>query len=130
MKQSIAHVTLVVREYEEAIDFFTKKLHFTVLENEDVPEQKKRWVVIAPPGSGGTSIILGRASTSEQEKSIGNQTGGRVLFSLSTDDFWRDYKDMVAKDIKFVRQPNETHKYKVAVFEDLYGNLWDLIQYK
>lgn len=130
MKQSIVHITLVVRDYDEAINFFTKKLYFKVIENEYVPEQKKRWVVIALPGSKGTSIILGKASTPKQKKSIGNQTGGRVLFSIQTDDFWRDYKDMIAKGVKFVREPKEVFKYKVAVFEDLYGNLWDLIQYK
>lgn len=129
MQQSIVHITLVVRDYDEAITYFTKKLYFKVLENEYVPEQKKRWVVIAPPGSQGTSIILGRASTPEQEKTIGNQTGGRVTFSLHTDNIWRDYKDMIKKGIRFVRVPKETPKYKVAVFEDLYGNLWDLIQY-
>ncbi|HVZ12426.1 MAG TPA: VOC family protein [Patescibacteria group bacterium] len=129
MNQSIGHITLVVRDYDEAINFFTKKLHFEVIENIYVPEQKKRWILIAPPHSNGTTIILGRASTSEQKKSIGNQTGGRVLFSLQTDDFWRDYKEMISKDIKFVREPEENSKYKVAVFEDLYGNLWDLIQY-
>jgi len=130
MKQSIVNISLVIRDYDEAIIFFTKKLHFKVIENEYVPEQKKRWVVIAPPGTHGTRIILGRASTPKQKKSIGNQTGGRVLFSLHTDDFWRDYKDMIAKGIKFIREPKEVPDYKVAVFEDLYGNLWDLIQYK
>src|SRR3989344_4506429 len=118
MKQSIVHITLVVNDYDEAINFFTKKLHFKVIENEYVPEQKKRWVVIAPPGSKETTIILGKASTPKQRKSMGNQTGGRVLFSLNTDDFWRDYKEMIAKGITFVREPKETPKYKVAVFED------------
>ncbi len=129
MKQSIINVSLVVREYDEAIAFFTQKLHFFVYQDFYVPEQNKRWVVIAPPGSKETRITLGRAANPEQEKAIGHQTGGRVFLSLSTDDFWRDYKEMVSLGIKFVRLPKEESYGTVAVFEDLYGNLWDLIQY-
>ncbi len=129
MKQYIINVSLVVREYDEAIAFFTQKLHFSVLEDFYVPEQNKRWVVIAPPGSKETKITLGRATNPEQKKAIGHQTGGRVFLSLSTDDFWRDYKEMVSRGIKFVRPPKEESYGVVAVFEDLYGNLWDLIHY-
>ena len=127
MKQSMIHIALVVRDYDEAIEFFCRKLHFTLLEDIYQPEQDKRWVVVAPPGSTGTSVLLARASTPEQESFIGNQTGGRVFLFLSTDDFWRDYKDMLSVGIKFVRAPKTASYGTVAVFEDLYGNLWDLI---
>ena len=129
MKQSIAHVALVVRDYDEAIDFYTNKLHFTVLEDTHQPEQDKRWVVVAPPGSSGATLLLARASKPEQQPFIGNQSGGRVFLFLSTDDFWRDYNDMVAKGIKFVREPKTEDYGTVAVFEDLYGNLWDLLEF-
>lgn len=128
MKQSIVHLALVVRDYDEAIDFYTKKLHFTLVEDTYQPEQDKRWVVVAPPGSAGTTLLLARASTPEQESFIGNQSGGRVFLFLNTDDFWRDYNDMVAKGIEFVRDPKEEPYGTVAVFADLYGNLWDLLQ--
>ena len=128
MKQSIIHIAIVVRNYDEAIEFYTKKLHFTLVEDTYQPEQDKRWVVIAPPNSKGTTIILAKASKPEQEAFIGNQTGGRVFLFLSTDDFWRDYNDMVLKGINFIREPYEFPYGTVAVFEDLYGNLWDLIQ--
>jgi len=128
MKQAIAHLALVVRDYDEAIDFYTKKLHFTLIEDAYQPEQDKRWVVVSPPGSTGASLILAKASKPEQEAFIGNQTGGRVFLFLHTDDFWRDYNDMVSKGIRFVRQPKEEPYGTVAVFEDLYGNLWDLIE--
>jgi len=128
MKQSIIHVALVVRDYDEAIDFYTKKLHFTLVEDTYIPEQDKRWVMIAPPGSKGTTLLLARSSRPEQEASIGKQTGGRVFLFLSTDDFWRDYKEMVSLGIQFVREPKEEPYGTVAVFEDLYGNLWDLIE--
>lgn len=128
MKQAIAHLALVVRDYDEAIDFYTKKLHFTLIEDTYQPEQDKRWVVVSPPGSTGASLILAKASKPEQEAFIGNQTGGRVFLFLHTDDFWRDYNDMVSKGIRFVRQPKEEPYGTVAVFEDLYGNLWDLIE--
>ena len=128
MPQSIVHVALVVRDYEEAIDFYTNKLHFTLLEDTYQPEQDKRWVVVAPPGSVGTTLLLGKAATAEQETFIGNQCGGRVFLFLNTDDFWRDYEEMVAKGIKFVREPKNAEYGIVAVFEDLYGNRWDLLQ--
>lgn len=130
MKQSISTVSLVVRDYDEAIEFFTKKLHFTLVEDREVPEQNKRWVTITPPGSKETTIVLGRASTPEQEKHIGNQTGGRVFLFLATDDFWRDYEEIRSKGIEFVREPKEEPYGTVAVWKDLYGNLWDLIEYK
>lgn len=128
MQQSIIHVALVVRDYDEAIDFFCHKLHFTLIEDTYQPEQDKRWVVVAPPGSSGTTLLLARASKPEQEAFIGRQTGGRVFLFLGTDDFWRDYNEMLAAGIHFVRQPKEEAYGTVAVFEDLYGNLWDLIQ--
>jgi len=118
----------VVKDYDEAIEFYTKKLNFTLLEDTYQPEQDKRWVVVSPPGSAGTTILLARASTSEQEQFVGNQTGGRVFLFLNTDDFWRDYHDMVAKGVEFVREPTEQAYGTVAVFKDLYGNLWDLLQ--
>jgi catechol 2,3-dioxygenase-like lactoylglutathione lyase family enzyme len=129
MKQSIVHIALVVKDYDEAIDFYTNKLHFTLVEDTYQPEQDKRWVVVAPPGSTGTTLLLARASKPEQESFIGNQAGGRVFLFLSTDDFWRDYNDMVAKGIKFIREPKTESYGIVAVFEDLYGNLWDLLEF-
>jgi len=130
MKQSIVHVALVVRNYDEAIEFYTKKLHFTLVEDTYQPEQDKRWVVVAPPNSTGTTLLLAKASKPEQESFIGNQTGRRVFLFLNTDDFWRDYNDMLAKGIKFIREPKTESYGTVAVFEDLYGNLWDLLQLK
>lgn len=128
MKQSIIHIALVVRDYDEAIEFYTKKLHFTLVEDTYQPEQDKRWVVVAPPGSSGTTVLLARAAKAEQEPFVGNQTGGRVFLFLNTDDFWRDYNEMVSRGINFVRPPKEQSYGLVAVFEDLYGNLWDLLQ--
>jgi catechol 2,3-dioxygenase-like lactoylglutathione lyase family enzyme len=128
MNQSLLHVALVVRDYDEAIAFFCRKLNFVLVEDTYQPEQDKRWVVVAPPGSTGATILLARASTPEQEAFIGHQTGGRVFLFLSTDDFWRDYKAMLSAGINFVRQPKEEPYGIVAVFEDLYGNLWDLIE--
>jgi catechol 2,3-dioxygenase-like lactoylglutathione lyase family enzyme len=127
MKQSLLHVALVVRDYDEAIEFFCHKLHFTLVEDTYQPEQNKRWVLVAPPGSDGTSLLLARASTTEQESYIGHQTGGRVFLFLRTDDFWRDYNDLLAQGIKIVRPPKVAPYGTVAVFEDLYGNLWDLV---
>ena len=129
MKQSIVHVALVVREYDEAIRFYTEKLKFTVIEDTYQPEQDKRWVLIAPPGSDGSALLLARASTPEQERVVGNQTGGRVFLFLSTDDFWRDYHRMISEGIMFVREPKVESYGTVAVFEDLYGNLWDLLEW-
>jgi catechol 2,3-dioxygenase-like lactoylglutathione lyase family enzyme len=128
MKQSILHVALVVRDYDEAIAFYTKKLHFTLVEDTYQPEQNKRWVVVAPPGGNGASILLARAATPVQEQFIGNQSGGRVFLFLQTDDFWRDYNEMKSIGIRFVREPKAESYGTVAVFEDLYGNLWDLIE--
>ena len=128
MKQSIIHVALVVRDYDEAIAFYCEKLHFTLIEDSYQPEQDKRWVVVAPPGSGGSSLLLARASTPEQEAFIGKQSGGRVFLFLATDDFWRDYNKMLSAGINFVREPKKAPYGTVAVFEDLYGNLWDLIE--
>jgi catechol 2,3-dioxygenase-like lactoylglutathione lyase family enzyme len=128
MNQSIIHVALVVRDYDEAIDFFCNKLHFTLIEDTYQPEQDKRWVLVAPPGSIGAQLLLARASTPEQESFIGNQSGGRVFLFLKTDDFWRDYEGMCASGIQFIREPKVEAYGTVAVFEDLYGNKWDLIQ--
>jgi catechol 2,3-dioxygenase-like lactoylglutathione lyase family enzyme len=130
MKHAIVHVALVVREYDEAIEFFTKKLGFTLVEDTYQPEQDKRWVVVAPAGSTGATLLLARASTPEQERCIGDQTGGRVFLFLSTDDFWRDFDRMTDAGVRFVRPPSEMSYGTVAVFEDLYGNRWDLVQYK
>ena len=128
MKQSLIHVALVVRDYDEAIEFFCSKLNFKLVEDSYQSEQDKRWVVVAPPGSNGTNLLLARASTPEQEAFIGRQSGGRVFLFLSTDDFWRDYNEMLSVGIKFVREPKVEPYGNVAVFEDLYGNLWDLIE--
>jgi catechol 2,3-dioxygenase-like lactoylglutathione lyase family enzyme len=130
MRQSIVHLALVVRDYDEAIAFFTQKLDFELLEDTYQPEQDKRWVVVAPSGSKGTTVLLARASKPEQEPFIGNQAGGRVFLFLATDDFWRDYRRMTERGIRFVREPSEQPYGVVAVFEDLYGNRWDLIQYR
>ncbi len=130
MKQAIVHVALVVRDYDEAIAFYTEKLKFELIEDTYQPEQDKRWVVVSPPGSSGVTVLLARASKPEQQPFIGNQTGGRVFLFLNTDDFWRDYNRMKSEGIKFVRQPQEQDYGTVAVFEDLYGNLWDLLQLK
>ena len=130
MKQFIAHIALVVKDYDEAIEFYTKKLHFTLIEDTYQPEQKKRWVVVAPPGSTGTQLLLAKPSKPGQENFIGNQTGGRVFLFLNTDDFWRDYNEMVSLGIEFVREPKDAPYGTVAVFKDLYGNLWDLLELK
>jgi catechol 2,3-dioxygenase-like lactoylglutathione lyase family enzyme len=130
MKQSIVHVALVVRDYDEAIEFYTKKLSFTLVEDTYQPEQDKRWVVVAPPGSNGTTLLLARASKPEQESFVGNQAGGRVFLFLNTDDFWRDYNDMLSRGVTFVREPKTEPYGTVAVFKDLYGTLWDLVELK
>ena len=127
MNQSLFLVTLVVREYDEAIEFFTRTLKFMLIEDSYVPEQDKRWVVVAPPGSDATRLLLARASTDDQRAAIGGQTGGRVAFFLRTDDFWRDYRDMSAAGVTFVREPRVEPYGTVSVFADLYGNLWDLV---
>jgi len=129
MSQRIGYVALVVRDYDEAIAFFTDKLGFALVE--DTPlEPGKRWVLVRPQNSQATSLLLARAANEEQATRIGNQTGGRVFLFLQTDDFWRDYRAMIAKGVKFVREPREESYGTVAVFEDLYGNKWDLLQLK
>lgn len=129
MKQAIVHIALVVRDYDEAIEFYTKKLHFSLVEDTYQAEQDKRWVVVSPPGTNGTTILLAKASKPIQEPFIGNQAGGRVFLFLGTDDFDRDYNEMKQKGIQFVREPKVQDYGKVAVFQDLYGNLWDLVQF-
>ncbi len=129
MRQSLIHVALLVREYDEAIAFYTQKLGFTLLEDTEQPEQGKRWVVVAPPGEAGATLLLARAATPEQEAFIGNQAGGRVFLFLRTDDFWRDYQAMRAEGVTFVREPKQAEYGTVAVFLDLYGNRWDLIEF-
>jgi catechol 2,3-dioxygenase-like lactoylglutathione lyase family enzyme len=129
MKQSIVHIALVVDDYDEAIKFYTEKLGFTLLE--DTPQSEtKRWVLVAPKGAEECSLLLAKGVGEEQRSRIGNQTGGRVFLFLRTDDFWRDYEMMRQKGINFVREPKTEDYGTVAVFEDLYGNLWDLIEFK
>lgn len=128
----LAHVSLVVADYDAAIAWYCGKLGFTLVSDEYQPEQDKRWVVIAPPGAGagGTTILLARAATPEQVSCIGNQAGGRVFLFLETDDFWRDYQAFQAAGVRFTREPATAPYGTVAVFEDLYGNRWDLIEYR
>lgn len=128
MKQCLGLVSLVVREYDEALEFFVGTLGFTLVEDLYVPAQDKRWVVVAPPGSRESRLLLARASTDQQVSRIGTQTGGRVFLFLYTDDFWRDYELYRARGVKFVREPKKEAYGTVAVFEDLYGNLWDLLE--
>ena len=127
MYQRIAHIALVVKEYDEAIAFYTEKLDFRLLEDTDLGNGK-RWVMVAPPGAKETCLLLARAANEEQAKSIGNQTGGRVFLFLFTDDFERDYQKLREREVHFVRPPQDFPYGRVAVFEDLYGNLWDLIE--
>lgn len=126
--QTLLHVALLVRDYDEAIEFYTGKLGFTLVEDTYIPEQDKRWVLIAPPGSNGSQLLLARPSKPGQHAFIGNQVGDRVGFFLGTDDFWRDYRNMLAQGVKFRGEPRVETYGTVAVFEDLYGNLWDLLQ--
>lgn len=130
MKQSIALVSLVVREYDEAIAFYVGTLGFTLFEDTDIPEQHKRWVVVAPPGATESRLLLARASNAAQVARIGDQTGGRVFLFLHTDDFERDYRRYKALGVTFVREPREEAYGTVAVFKDPSGNLWDLLQPK
>lgn len=129
MKQYVAQFALVVKDYDEAIDFYTKKLNFELVEDTKQSEEK-RWVLVKPKGASETAILLAKATNQEQESRVGNQTGGRVFLFLYTDDFWRDYNQMQEKGIKFIREPKEEVYGTVAVFEDLYGNLWDLLEPK
>ena len=130
MRQSIATVALVVRDYDEALAFYVATLGFTLIEDTFIPTEDKRWVTVAPPGSTGPLLLLARAVGEEQSSRIGNQTGGRVFLFLYTDDFWRDYAAYRSKGVVFVREPKEESYGTVAVFEDIYGNLWDLLQPK
>ena len=127
MPQSLAHIALVVRDYDEAIAFYTRVLGFTLVEDTD-QGGGKRWVLVSPPGSTGATLLLAQAANAEQASRIGNQTGGRVFLFLHTDDFWRDYRALQSHNVRFVRDPKEEPYGTVAVFADLYGNLWDLIQ--
>jgi catechol 2,3-dioxygenase-like lactoylglutathione lyase family enzyme len=128
VKQSLALVSLVVRDYAEPLDFYVGVLGFELLEDRYVPEQDKRWVVVAPPGGSGARLLLARATTPEQEARIGDQTGGRVFLFLETDDFDRDHRRYRERGVEFVREPKAELYGTVAVFRDLYGNLWDLIE--
>jgi catechol 2,3-dioxygenase-like lactoylglutathione lyase family enzyme len=130
MKQCIGQVAIVVRDYDEAINFYVGKLGFTLIEDTYIPEQDKRWVIVAPPGSTESRLLLARGIGEEQCSRIGNQTGGRVFLFLFTDDFWRDFRSYKSKGVVFVREPKEECYGTVAVFKDLYGNLWDLLQRK
>ena len=133
MTQTIGYVALAVRDYDEAIAFFTQKVGFDLVEDsisKDRLGHEKRWVLVAPPRSRGTKLLLAKASTPEEESRIGNQIGGRVFLFLHTDDFWRDYQAMTAAGVKFLESPREEPYATVAVFEDLYGNKWDLLQMK
>ncbi|MFO7681076.1 MAG: VOC family protein [Chloroflexota bacterium] len=130
MKQTIVYVALVVEDYDDALRFYVDTLGFSLIEDTFIPAQNKRWVLVAPPGSPETKLLLARAATPEQSSRIGNQTGGRVFLFLQTDDFWRDFSAYKQKGIVFVREPAEQSYGTVAVFQDLYGNLWDLVQFK
>ena len=127
MKQNIAHIALVVDDYDEAIEFYTKKLHFNLIEDTKLSETK-RWVTIAPKGSVECSLLLAKASDEEQKSRVGNQTGGRVFLFLYTDNLERDYQNLLCENIKIIREPSIEIFGKVLVFEDLYGNLWDMIE--
>ena len=129
MKQSIAHIALVVDDYDEAIKFYTEKLNFTLLED-TAQSETKRWVKVAPKGAEECCLLLAKAVGAEQNSRIGNQTGGRVFLFLQTDDFSRDYKNMRTQGVNFIREPKTEEYGTVAVFEDLYGNLWDLVEFK
>jgi catechol 2,3-dioxygenase-like lactoylglutathione lyase family enzyme len=133
MAQTLGYVALLVRDYDEALVFFTQSLGFILVADslaKDRNSQDKRWVLVRPPGSRGPDLLLARASTPEESSRIGNQTGGRVFLFLHTDDFWRDYRTMMARGVKFKEEPREESYGTVAVFEDLYGNKWDLLELK
>jgi catechol 2,3-dioxygenase-like lactoylglutathione lyase family enzyme len=128
INQRIGLVSLVVGDYDEALDFFVGKLGFSLVEDTFVPEQSKRWVVVAPPGAAESRLLLARASTEDQKSRVGSQTGGRVFLFLYTDNFWRDFERYRANGVVFVRPPRQEPYGMVAVFQDLYGNLWDLLE--
>ena len=127
MKQKIAHIALIVADYDKAIEFYTEKLNFTLVED-TILNDLKRWVLVAPKGSSECCLLLAKAANDEQKSRIGNQAGGRVFLFLYTDNFQRDYQNLLDKGINIVREPVEESYGTVAVFEDLYGNLWDLIE--
>ena len=127
MDQRIAHIAIVVKDYDEAIEFYTRKLKFNLIEDTRLTDTK-RWVLLSPPGSGSCHLLLARAASEEQSSRIGNQTGGRVFLFLYTDNFYRDYRRMREEEIRFIREPAVESYGTVAVFQDLYGNLWDLIE--
>jgi len=129
MKQYIAHIALVVDDYDDAIAFYTQQIGFELIEDTKLSEEK-RWVLVKPKGATETAILLAKAANIEQESRIGNQTGGRVFMFLYTDNFWRDYHRMLEKGVEFVREPKEEVYATVAVFADLYGNQWDLLEPK
>jgi len=129
-KQHLSLTSVLVRDYDEAIAFYVGVLGFLLIEDSPVLSQNKRWVVVAPPGAGESRLLLARAANPDQESRVGNQTGGRVFLFLHTDDFWRDFNLYTSKGVRFIRQPREEPHGTVAVFQDLYGNLWDLIQPK
>ena len=129
MKQRLAHIAIVVNDYDEAIKFYTEKLLFDLVEDTQLSETK-RWVLVRPKGGDNCCLLLALAANEEQRSRVGNQTGGRVFLFLNTDDFWRDYNEMVSNGVTFVRQPKKAEYGLVAVFEDLYGNLWDLLELK
>ncbi len=130
MQQTIGYVALVVQDYDDAIKFYVETLGFTLIEDSFISAQNKRWVLVAPPGSSESKLLLARAVGNEQSSRIGNQTGGRVFLFLHTDDFWRDFNNYKSRGVVFVREPKEESYGTVAVFKDLYGNLWDLLQLK
>jgi catechol 2,3-dioxygenase-like lactoylglutathione lyase family enzyme len=127
MNQSLAHISLLVNDYDEAVEFYVDKLNFTLVEDTPLSETK-RWVLVAPPGSSGCNILLAKAADNEQQSRVGNQTGGRVFLFLYTDNFLRDYQNLIDKGVSIVREPAVETYGKVTVFSDLYGNLWDLIE--
>jgi len=130
MKQTIGYIAVVVRDYDEALDFYVNTLGFALIEDTFIESQNKRWVLVAPPGSTESRLLLARAVGDEQAARVGNQTGGRVFLFLHTDDFWRDFRSYQERGVVFVREPKEESYGTVAVFADLYGNLWDLLQLK
>jgi catechol 2,3-dioxygenase-like lactoylglutathione lyase family enzyme len=127
MSQNIGYIALVVRDYDEAIAYYTRTLRFNLIEDTDLGGGK-RWVLVAPPGSTGTALLLARAANPEQATRVGNQTGGRVFLFLHTEDFWRDFNDLKSRNVKFTEEPRHEPYGTVVIFEDLYGNRWDLIQ--